>query len=112
MEDWTTILIVAVGILFSFFKAKYKDVDESDFEEEKAFEEKPVVKKVLTQDGRYISSRAIGSDVYVITSYYEIVDGLLSQKSEIPEINGEKIEADCIWIPEKINIPNFAMTTK
>lgn len=45
MEDWTTILIVAVGILFSFFKAKYKDVDESDFEEEKTFEEKPVVKK-------------------------------------------------------------------
>ena len=33
MEDWTTILIVAVGILFSFFKAKYKDVDESDFED-------------------------------------------------------------------------------
>ena len=45
MEDWTTILIVAVGILFSFFKAKHKDVDEPDFEEEKAFEEKPVVKK-------------------------------------------------------------------
>ena len=45
MEDWTTILIVAVGILFSFFKDKYKDVDESDFEEEKTFEEKPVVKK-------------------------------------------------------------------
>ena len=46
MEDWTTILIVAVGILFSFFKAKYKDGNESDFEEEKTFEEKPVVKSL------------------------------------------------------------------
>lgn len=45
MEDWTTILIVAIGILFSIFKAKYKDTDESDFEEEKTFEEKPVVVK-------------------------------------------------------------------
>ena len=45
MEDWTSILIVAVGILFSFFKAKYIDVAESYFEEEKVFEEKPVVKK-------------------------------------------------------------------
>lgn len=73
--------------------------------------EKPVLKNVLTQDGRYISSRAIGSDVYVITSYYEIVDGLLSKKSEIPEINGEKIEADCIWIPEKIDTPKFTVVT-
>ena len=43
MEDWTAILIVVIGILFSFFKAKFKDTDESDFEEEKAFEEKPVI---------------------------------------------------------------------
>lgn len=71
----------------------------------------PVLKNVLTQDGRYISSRAIGSDVYVITSYFEIVDGLLSKKSEIPEINGEKIEADCIWIPDKILTPKFTVVT-
>lgn len=43
MEDWTAIVIVAVGILFSFFKAKFKDTDDPVFEEDDMPEEEPVI---------------------------------------------------------------------
>lgn len=50
MEDWTTILIVVVGIMFSFFKAKFNDSGNTDFEEESdTIDQEPYQAPVITR---------------------------------------------------------------
>ncbi|MBO5870021.1 MAG: beta-propeller domain-containing protein, partial [Clostridia bacterium] len=72
----------------------------------------PVLEHTLTQDGSYISSRAIDTEVYVISNFSKIEKGLLNTRTAvIPEINDEKIDADCIWIPEKIQNTRFTIVT-
>ena len=72
----------------------------------------PILKHTLTQDGSYISSRAINTEVYVISNFSKIEKGILNTRTAvIPEINGKKIDADCIWIPEKTQNTRFTIVT-
>lgn len=72
----------------------------------------PILNHTFTQDGVYLSSRAIDTDVFVITSFQEFKVSAFNKKSAvIPEVNGEKIDANDIWIPEKMTSTQFTIVT-
>ena len=62
--------------------------------------ESPVLVRKVTQDGsRYISSRMIDGILYTVSSYW--VEGRTEEEiseNSIPEVNGEEIKCDCIYI--------------
>ncbi len=66
----------------------------------------PKLKYSTTQDGHYIDSRAIGNMLYVITNYY-----IYRYDDIIPECNDDRIEAECIYIPDHINSSAFTVIT-
>lgn len=68
--------------------------------------EKPVLKGTTTQDGYYQTSRKIGNYMYLFTEYNPDVNYNKLQRSDIenyiPNINGTRIAAEDIYIPDRV----------
>ncbi|MGN0446964.1 MAG: beta-propeller domain-containing protein [Acutalibacteraceae bacterium] len=62
--------------------------------------ENPSLKRTVTQDGQMvISSRMVNSVLYTVTDYRVYSESLSDvKKNAVPEVDGEKIMCDCIYI--------------
>lgn len=58
-----------------------------------------------SQSGSYVSSRAIGDYVYIISNYSNY------DSKALPEINCEAIDAECTYLPDKLSGTSFTVVT-
>lgn len=71
---------------------------------------KPTYRYSLTQEGNYVSCRAVDDTIIVITNKYVYTE-IENNEMFLPKINGKEISATSIWLPETICSSAFTVIT-
>lgn len=72
--------------------------------------EQPEKMTKITQSGTYNSVRIVGDDVYLFSDFYsDISFGRAGLASYIPEIQGQKVSSDSIYMPQGINSTSYTV---
>lgn len=62
---------------------------------------RPVLIGTLNQEGRCADSRKVGPYLYLFTDYTPCLADTYDESTIVPRINGERIPADCFYLPEQ-----------
>lgn len=67
----------------------------------------PKYQKIITQDGSCLASRMDQQYLYLITEKYNDYEETVTNEACVPKVDGCKVEADCIYVPEGTETKNF-----
>lgn len=71
----------------------------------------PKYEKTIMQDGGCLASRMDQEHLYLITEKYNDYVAEVTNESCVPAVDGCKVKADCIYVPEEPETKNFVTCT-